>query len=471
MILKVHVGDFSSLVVVHVAQTREKRLQFTTRCKMMAIAAPRSLAASAKHSKPAAYISRFEARPCVRAAVLTRSFIADRKRVQLSADPKQPQDQQPDAYCVATARLQQLLTDAALSNKDVVPIDFIDACSVEERLTLFANMSSLTIMSAFAVCLIFGELDPLGGMWLDAYTLDAMGQGVLFALPLLACSAASRTSFCRPFPVLREMHELQHDLLKHFTADMTLVQRGIWLVFVLLPGLLLLLPTSKAVLVWAGAFIQQALLQTWSDKLSLGHISLGPLGQVLPPVLSGCVAGAAAACCFSVRPQQLAVVRDALRSADAYFRLTQAQAVGAAAPAEGSQKAQRSTRPLPPSAAGAAPTMFATSTLADGLDGSYDEEGEEQQELAGTSSSQAAADAFRMVSMVWFLSHRRVARLAYLLTSLNVAYLGVVWHATGNLGAPAAAAFLHAAAEMWLGEWQARRQSVTNPVKANRNRQ
>jgi hypothetical protein len=50
----------------------------------------------------------------------------------------------------------------ACSNKDVVPIDFIDACSVGERLTLFANISSLTIMSAFAVCLIFGELDPLG---------------------------------------------------------------------------------------------------------------------------------------------------------------------------------------------------------------------------------------------------------------------------------------------------------------------
>lgn len=74
-------------------------------------------------------------------------------------------------------------------------------------------------------------------------------------------------------------------------ADMTLAQRGIWLVFVLLPSLLLLLPTSKAVLVWAGAFCQQALLQTWADKLSLGHISLGPLGQVLPPVLSGCLAG------------------------------------------------------------------------------------------------------------------------------------------------------------------------------------
>lgn len=50
----------------------------------------------------------------------------------------------------------------ACSNKDVVPIDYIDACSVGERLTLFANISSLTIMSAFAICLIFGELDPLG---------------------------------------------------------------------------------------------------------------------------------------------------------------------------------------------------------------------------------------------------------------------------------------------------------------------
>jgi hypothetical protein len=55
-------------------------------------------------------------------------------------------------------------------------------------------------------------------MWVDAYTLDAMGQGVLYALPLLACSLASRSPLSRPFPVLREMHELQHDLLKHFTA-------------------------------------------------------------------------------------------------------------------------------------------------------------------------------------------------------------------------------------------------------------
>jgi hypothetical protein len=110
-------------------------------------------------------------------------------------------------------------------------------------------------------------------------------------------------------------------------------------------------------------------------------------------------AGVAAACCFNVRPKQIEVMRDALRSADAYFRLTQAQAVGASAPAKPLARAPRSTRPLPPPAAGAPPTMFATSTLVDGM-ASYEEEGEEQQELAATSSSQAAADAFRMVSMV-----------------------------------------------------------------------
>lgn len=46
------------------------------------------------------------------------------------------------------------------------------------------------------------------------------------------------------------------------------------------------------------------------------------------------------------------------------------------------------------------PTMFATSTLTDGLTSYEEEEEEEQQEVPATSSSQAAADAFRTVSMV-----------------------------------------------------------------------
>lgn len=50
-----------------------------------------------------------------RAAVLARSVTADSKRVQLpAADSKQTEDLELNAYYVATARLQQLLTDAAL---------------------------------------------------------------------------------------------------------------------------------------------------------------------------------------------------------------------------------------------------------------------------------------------------------------------------------------------------------------------
>ena len=60
---------------------------------------------------------------------------------------------------------------------------------------------------------------------------------------------------------------------------------------------------------------------------------------------------------------------------------------------------------------------------------------------------------------VWLISRRRIARLSFILTSLDVAYLGIVWQATGNLAAPTTAAFVHATAELLLGnrEQQSRR--------------
>lgn len=162
-------------------------------------------------------------------------------------------------------------------------------------------------------------------------------------------------------------------------------------------------------------------------------------------------AGLVSASCFNVRPKQIEVVKDALRNADAYFRLISSQ----------QPRQPLATPHRPPAASGAAPpTVFASSTLAvSSLE-------EECEEAAGESSStppgsQAAADAFRDVAMVWFLSRRRVARLAYILTSLDVAYLGVIWQATGNLATPTAAAFSHAVAEVWLGEWQAKAAKVT----------
>lgn len=61
--------------------------------------------------------------------------------------------------------------------------------------------------------------------------------------------------------------------------------------FILLPSLLLLLPASKAVLVWSGAFLQQCLLQSWASVVHIRPLHIHALGQVLPPVLSSYLAG------------------------------------------------------------------------------------------------------------------------------------------------------------------------------------
>lgn len=59
---------------------------------------------------------------------------------------------------------------------------------------------------------------------------------------------------------------------------------------------------------------------------------------------------------------------------------------------------------------------------------------------------------------LWLISGRRVARLSFMLTSLDVAYLGIIWQATGNLATPVTAASMHAAAELLLGEQQKQQQ-------------
>jgi hypothetical protein len=107
---------------------------------------------------------------------------------------------------------------------------------------------------------------------------------------------------------------------------------------------------------------------------------------------------------LSVSRRQVSAIRDALRSADRYFRLTLAQDAGM-----------------------------------DASPGSSSEEG-----------SRSVAEAFRHVVVAWLVSKRRVAQLACILTSLNVAYYGLIWQYTNDLTTPAVAAFMHAAAEAWF---------------------
>jgi hypothetical protein len=74
-------------------------------------------------------------------------------------------------------------------------------------------------MAEVMSCFIFGELDVFGGLDLHAASLYAAAAGGLFALPLLACSAAGRLPAAkRRFPVLDQLHEQQAALVGHFTA-------------------------------------------------------------------------------------------------------------------------------------------------------------------------------------------------------------------------------------------------------------
>lgn len=350
------------------------------------------------------------------------------------------------------------------SNKDVVLLDFLDACSVEERLTLFCNTGSLGVLSAFILCWLLGDYDPTGGMALDATTASAVLSGFVLGLPLLACSAVSRVpAVSASFPVLKELHSQQAGLIARVSDGMSAVQMGIALTVLALPSTLLLLPTSAALTGWAGAFAQTMLLQPFGGLLHLPVLHGGTLSSLLPAALGSCAGGAAAASCFGVRPRQLEVLQDALRRGPgAYFSLApQQQPMRHSTSSSGS--GSRGGGPASASAAAAqqqrrrhdattvAPSVFAsTSALPSSLltpETAIDDD-------AGSSPSSAAAgaeaaEAFHLLCMLWLVSHRRVARLAHALACLSCGYLGIVWHISGgNLAAPATAALLHAAAEV-----------------------
>lgn len=70
--------------------------------------------------------------------------------------------------------------------------------------------------------------------------------------------------------------------------------------------------------------------------------------------------------------------------------------------------------------------------------------------MALLSHSTHVARLAAQMSITWLLVRRRTARLAYVLTALNVAYLGVIWHDTRDLATPVTAALLLAMAELLL---------------------
>lgn len=176
-------------------------------------------------------------------------------------------------------------------------------------------------------------------------------------------------------------------------------QVGIWLSFIIVPGLLTLLPATKAGVLWSVSFAQQALLQTWSSGVTFPPMHLGPLAYLVPPLVSCYLAGMASASCLGVRPKHIELLRDAVRSADAYFRLAAArQPQGLNASTTNSNKTYRAG----PGASQFGGSVFASSsslTLEQDLSESESDEGAVY-ETSTSNAAQVASDAFKTLSMV-----------------------------------------------------------------------
>jgi hypothetical protein len=183
---------------------------------------------------------------------------------------------------------------------------------------------------------------------------------------------------------------------------MNVTQVGIWLSFIIVPSLLTLLPATRASVLWAVSFTQHALLQTWGSGFHFPALHAGPLAVLLAPLVSCYVAGMVSASCLGVRPKHVELLRDAVRSADAYFRLAaarQPQAAASSTPKRAAEGARTSSgdRPGVPQYGG---TVFASSSSLT-LEQDLSEVEEEEEECSSSAgAAKVAADAFKTLSMV-----------------------------------------------------------------------
>lgn len=184
-------------------------------------------------------------------------------------------------------------------------------------------------------------------------------------------------------------------------AGMNVTQVGIWLSFIIVPGLLTLLPATKAGVLWSVSFTQQALLQTWGSGVTFPTLHLGPLAFLLPPLASCYLAGMASASCLGIRPKHIELLRDAVRSADAYFRLAAARQPNSPSTTYRAGDAVRTSadRPGVPQYGGSVFASSSSLTLEQDLSESEGEDSScEASSSAGT--AEVAADAFKTLSMV-----------------------------------------------------------------------
>ncbi|CAL8464857.1 g4392 [Coccomyxa elongata] len=281
----------------------------------------------------------------------------------------------------ARLRLHSLINRVQGDGEQEMLEDILLSEPPESKMLLALLSGSVICGGALFVCWLSGS-SPTGGAHLSLESCQAAGLGLLASLPLAALKAATWTDGARrSFPALQDMQEREADVLKPLLERMSATQVAVVMMAEALPTLLMLLPAAQGALTLS--------LCTYADYLRDAGVNVPyNLPAALALITTASLAALARYLEHGISGEEYEAVDAAVRSADRYYRLT-----------------------------------------ATNVSGRQDD-------------AERMARAFKAEAASWVHRQQMAGNVAGLMAAFEVTFLGMLWRATGDLSAPAAACLM-----------------------------
>lgn len=303
-------------------------------------------------------------------------------QIRADADGKQSERRlDKDPFFAASIRLQSLLKGVGDGEEELLSSTLAES-GPDEKLQVNVVLGGGITVAAFFICWLCGK-DPWGGASLSLHSLQSAALGALFAVPLSAARvwSWSRDAYHR-VPALEDMHRSQLEVTSPWLTGLGTPHLATLVALECLPLLFLLLPAAQ------GAITSTMALYNEMLQNSL-HCSLPEqTSAVIAILLTATVAGVGKGFESGVSEEEYSLVNSAVNNADRYYRVM---------------------------------AMDSTSQVQD---------------------AERAALAFKAVAVAWMQSKEAASQLAGFISFVDVVFLGVVWHATGDLTSAAVASLL-----------------------------